>query len=125
MTTKAEIEAEAWKSRVLRRAFRSAPRSAHAHKMVADLAKEMSLTMYETVMSNNEVRAKWKSQHPGLGELGLQASFVKRYWLSHIAPAKAILAGMLARPEYSAMHPQIHEALLLDNTLLRGRAQGD
>jgi hypothetical protein len=93
--------------------------------MVADLAKEMALTMYETVMTNNEVRAEWKRKHPGASELGLQASFVRAFWWRHLDPARAALAGMLARSEYSHLHSQIHEALVLDNTLLRGRTMGE
>ena len=93
----------------------------HAHSMVANLAKEMALTGYENVMSDNAIRAEWKRRHPGASELGLQAAYVKRYWRSHVAVARATLAAMLARADNSDLHASIHEALVLDNTLVRGR----
>lgn len=118
-TIENEIRAERHRAAVLRRAGGS--RTIHAHSMVSDTAREMALVMYETVMSNNAVRTEWLRRHPGLSEIGLQSAFVQRYWRRHVGAARATLAAMLRQPSHSAMHDQIHEALLLDNMLVRGR----
>ena len=99
------------------------PRQLHAHKMVVALALEMTMTTYENIMSNNDVREAWKARHPGKGEKGLQAAFAKTYLFQHIDPARSTLAGMLALPYDDDCKRQIHEALVLDNTLIRGRGR--
>lgn len=119
-TIEDEIREEQHRARVIKRA--GGARTLHVHNLVAEQAREMALVMYENVMSSNQVRTEWKRRHPGASELGLQAAFVRKYWRSHLPASRAILAGMLAQPQYSAMHEKIHEALLLDNMLVRGRA---
>ena len=105
-----------------RRRKRGGEQSIHAHYLVAETARELCLATYEATMGNNAVRAEWKRRHPGMGELGLQAAFIKRYIASHLAPARTTLGLMLRQ---SAMDPKqkelIHQALVLDNTLSRGR----
>ena len=96
-------------------------RSLHAHTLVVETARDLTLASYEAVMSNNGVRAEWKRRHPGATELGLQAAFVKRYLRAHIAPARSTLALMLSGPYDDAFKAKIHEALIMDNTLVRGR----
>lgn len=97
------------------------PRQLHAHFMVAESAREWTLALYEEVMSNNDVRAEWKRTHPGATEQGLQAAFVKKYLYCGIAPARATLTAALRGPYDDAFKMKIHEALVLDNTLVRGR----
>ena len=100
-----------------------APRKLHAHKMVVALALEMTMTSYENIMANNSVREEWKRRHPGKGEKGLQSAFAKKYLFQHVEPARAVLAGMLAQPYDDDCKAMIHEALVLDATLRRGRGR--
>lgn len=96
-------------------------RTAHVHNMVLDTARDLCLAQYEVLMSNNDIRKEWKRTHPGAGELGLQAAFVKKYVYSFVGPARATLATMLSGPYDEGLKSSIHEALCLDNTLVRGR----
>ena len=93
----------------------------HAHSLVVETARELCLASYESLMSNNAVRAEWKRRHPGAGEMGLQAAFVRRYLRAFVGPARSTLGGMLALPYDTAFKDRIHEALCLDNALVRGR----
>lgn len=93
----------------------------HAHYLVAETARELTLATYEATMSNNDVRAEWKRRHPGMGELGLQAAFIKRYIGAHLAPARTTLGLMLHGSLDEKQKELIHQALVLDNTLVRGR----
>lgn len=104
---------------------RRGKREAHAHFMVAESAREWVLAMYDTVMENNEVRAEWKRKHPGASEKSLQAAFLKKYWRIGVAPGRATLAAALNGPYDDAFKSKIHEALVLDNTLVRGRNAGN
>jgi len=102
-------------------ASKSSKREVHAHEMVANLAKELTMADYEVLMGDNMVRARWKARHPGASELGLQAAWMKRYWSAHIEPARATLAGMLSLPYDDELKSRIHDALIKDATLKRGR----
>lgn len=104
-----------------RRRKHGAEQSIHAHYLVAETARELTLATYEATMSNNDVRAEWKRRHPGMGELGLQAAFIKRYIGAHLAPARTTLGLMLRGSLDEKQKELIHQALVLDNTLVRGR----
>ena len=97
------------------------PKTLHAHYLVVEQARLLCLGAYEELMKNNAVRAEWKRRHPGAKELGLQAAFLRRYMRAWVAPARAMLANMLNGPYDDAFKSRIHEALCLDNSLLRGR----
>lgn len=97
---------------------------AHAHKVVAEAANGLCNEVYDLLMLNNEIRAEWKRQHPGASEKGLRIAFLKRFVDLSIAPARATLAGMLAQPYDETLKESILEALVLDNTLKKGRADG-
>ena len=76
-------------------------------------------------MKSNELRIAWKLKHPGSGEIGLQAQFVKRFLPAFIEQARAVLAGMLSQPSYSELDKEkIHDILVKDSTLTRGRVSG-
>lgn len=94
---------------------------AHAHRLVASVAKAFASELYETVMSNNLVRAEWKRQHPGADERTLVRRFVTKNWGKCLAGARATLALQLRGPIDTAMKESIMEALVLDATLMRGR----
>lgn len=95
----------------------------HVHQMVANLARELTLASYEALMKNDLVWTEWKRRHPGASPLGLQAAFAKKYLSAHIAPARTTLAGMLSQPYDEELKSKIHDALVQDNTLTRGRDQ--
>lgn len=95
--------------------------SKHAHRLVAETAEALCSELYETVMSNNAVRAEWKRQNPDVGERELLRRFVKRNAAKCLSAARSTLAHMLATSIDEVLKTSIHEALVLDNTLLRGR----
>ncbi len=96
----------------------------HAHQMVANTALEMANELYEAFMHDNAVYAEWKRQHPGLSDKGLRSTFVKKFWPRCIESARATLAAMLSGPYDDDCKQKIHEGLILDATLKRGRARG-
>jgi len=93
----------------------------HVEVSVAGLARELTLKSYEALMGNNEVWKQWQELHPGYSRKGLENAYVARYLAAHVAPARAMLAGMLAGPGDSGLKERIHRALLADNMLVRGR----
>jgi hypothetical protein len=97
-------------------------RELHVHELVLATARGITLDDYENLMSSNEIRSAWKAKHPGASELGLQAAFVKRFLAAHVEGARAMLAGMLAQPIDENLKATIHDALIKDVTLTRGRA---
>lgn len=101
---------------------RNQRRISHVHKDVAEVAKAAAGELYETVMRDNLVFATWKSQHPGLNDKRLRAAFVARNWSKCIPFARATMAALLSTPIDSATKDKIMEALVLDHTLIRGRA---
>jgi hypothetical protein len=85
----------------------------------------MCLAVYEKLMKDNAVRAAWKAKHPGAGEIGLQAAFVKRFLSVYVEQARAVLAGMLTQSTYSDVDKdRIHDILVKDKSLIRGRMSG-
>jgi hypothetical protein len=93
----------------------------HVHVDVAALAKDLCMASYEAAMGNNTVRAAWKNCYPGRSERELQVVWLTRHMAAHVAPARAILAGMLASPIDDGLKSKIKDALILDNFLVRGR----
>ena len=96
-------------------------KQAHVHNLVYETARELCLAEYEVLMANNQVRMAWKAKCPGMSELGLQAAFLKRFLRAFVAPARATLAVQLTGPLDEASKETIHRALIMDNTLVRGR----
>jgi len=96
--------------------------SKHVHKMVADTAKAMCHEVYDTLMQRDEWYALWKSQHPKLHGAALEEAFVRTHWGKYVDGARATLAAMLGRPIDESLKESIMDALMLDNTLLRGRS---
>lgn len=97
-------------------------RVVHAHKQVAETARDMCRATYQGLMgSSNEIYSEWKRTHPGMNAQQLEDAFVRKYWSKHIAPARATLATMLSGPYDDAFKASIHEALVLDQTLVKGR----
>lgn len=98
-------------------------RGVHAHPLVAKTAVAMAYSLYDDVMRDNTVYATWKKICPELTPKILELQFVKLMTPHLLAPARATLAQMLSMPTNAALHPEIHEALIADNTLRRGRVR--
>lgn len=99
-------------------------RQQHVHFYVAETAKSAALEHYEILMgAMNELYAEWKRQHPGMSAKALQAAYVKRHWGKYVELARATLARILATSSDERLKETIYEALLLDNTLIRGRGK--
>jgi len=97
-------------------------KSAHCHILVATTAQENCRLLYGALMSNNAFYAEWKRQHPGASAKGLEKAFVAKFWSRGVEVARATLAHMLTLPLEEDLKSTIAEALILDNTLIRGRA---
>ena len=95
--------------------------SKHVHKLIAETAQAMCHEVYDALMQKDEWYSMWKRSHPNLRGAALEAAFVKRNWSKYVDPARATLAGMLGTGLDTGQKESIMEALLLDNTLLRGR----
>ena len=93
----------------------------HVHVDVVALARELTLKSYEALMSNNAIWAQWQEAHPGTSRQGLEAAYLRRYLAAHVAPARSMLAGMLAQPVDEGLKERIKDALIADNFLVRGR----
>lgn len=95
---------------------------AHCHRLVAETAKSAANELYDTLMSENRYYEAWKKKNPGASAAALRSRFVTRNWGKCIPVARATLAHMLSKPIDEVQKELIMEALVLDNTLLYGRA---
>ncbi len=98
--------------------------SAHCHKAVAKVAKELAGVTYERVMgADNLVFSEWKRQNPDVAgnPVKLRWRFVMKNWGKHIDAARATLACQLRNPIDPALGEEIVEILALDSTLMKGR----
>ena len=93
----------------------------HVHLRVHELAKDLCMASYEAAMGNNTVRAAWKNRYPDKTERQLQVAWLLKHLAAHVAPARAILAGILASNADEGLKAEVHRALVLDNMLVRGR----
>lgn len=96
----------------------------HAHKLVAKTAVELCNELYDTVMSNNQVRAEWKRQNLDAPERLLRRRFIAKNAEKMIEAARTTLTLMLRGNLPEDQKEIILEALVLDNTLRKGRSQG-
>lgn len=97
--------------------------SQHVHKLVHETAVAMCHELYDTMMLDNQWYSQWKAQNQDLAgqPRQLTARFVTKNLAKVIPQARATLAGMLSRTTDPELQRTIYDALLLDNTLLRGR----
>jgi hypothetical protein len=95
---------------------------AHCHKLLAETAKAMAHELYDKMMLDNEWYAIWKRRNPGANALALESRFVAKNWGKLVPQARAILGQMLGNPSLDpSQAEQIYDALVLDNSLVRGR----
>lgn len=93
----------------------------HAHKLVAETARSMAHDVYDSLMRNDELFKEWKNLNPDATPKALETRFVNKIAAQLLPQARATLAGMLAQPYDEVTKAQIHEALILDATLMKGR----
>jgi len=95
--------------------------------MVVKVAVQMAHELYDLMMQDNQWWQEWQRQNPGATRKAMERRFVNNN-LSRLVPqARASLARCL-HPGMSpalteADKSRIAEALILDNQLVRGRAQ--
>jgi len=87
-------------------------KGAHAHKLVAKTAQEMAQEIYETQASRSN---EFYEQYPDREE------YVAKCWPLYLDAARATLAQLLASNMDGTLKSEIHEALIRDATLRRGR----
>jgi hypothetical protein len=94
----------------------------HAHQQVVETAKEFAHELYDALMRDDMLYNEWKRQHPGVSAKRLEEIFVKKNYSKCIPSARATLALLLNSGAIDeATKIKIHEALVLDSTLVRGR----
>jgi hypothetical protein len=90
---------------------------------VADVAKGLAHEVYDYLMTkHDDLYQEWREKFPDLGSKALEDKFVKMTWSNHVPAARATLANQLSLPGPDSLKDTILEALILDNTLIRGRA---
>lgn len=90
------------------------PEGTYCHHLIAETAKALATRLYQhSVLRNNEFFAQNRSEK----------DFVAACWPSLIEEARSTLVDMLRGPYPEELKTQIHEAMVLDNTLTRGRPE--
>ena len=99
----------------------------HVHPMVANMAIDRIMFVYDQVMSNDALWKTWKEAHPGYTPKQLENAFLERNWGKAVEDARATLAAMLNPATSPSLDEEarigIHEALVLDASLKMGRPQ--
>lgn len=83
----------------------------------------MAHELYDAMMRDDSWYRYWRKQNPGLDNRALEARFVARNISKLLPQARATLAQMLSNSADRELKESIYDALLLDNTLIRGRDQ--
>lgn len=104
--------------------FSRAPNAAAAHRLVRDVAVDFAHEAYAALMARNDWYDALKRANPGVTPEWLEKGWVNMHYPRFLEAARAQMAGMLAGPQDGPLKEQIAEALMLDNTLTRGRASG-
>lgn len=108
----------------VRGSVKRSPNSAHCHKLVAEVAKAAAHELFDTMMMDQVLWDLWRKRFPGMASKRLEERFVGMYWGKCIPFARATLARLLSEPIDEAQKESIMDALVLDSTLVRGRAVG-
>ena len=95
----------------------------HAHKLVLETARAMAASLFEDLAKDNARWAEFQATWPE----GLTRAKAERMWVEGMAPkllgeARDTLARLLNTNLAPDLKDQIADALILDNTLRRGRA---
>jgi len=97
----------------------------HVHPMVADAAVDIIMESYDSLMHHNEHWAAFQGQFPGATPKELEQIYLEHNWGKGVEAARMTLARML-NPAMSpglddSSREKIHEALILDRSLMMGR----
>lgn len=87
-------------------------KGAHAHKLVAKTAMEMAHEVYEKNAGRDN---NFYEQYPD------RESYVSSCWALYLDAARATLAQLLTTNMADSLKDEIHDALVKDATLRRGR----
>jgi hypothetical protein len=95
----------------------------HTHRQVADVARELAHELYDKLMGDPELCALWRARWEGATEREREAKFVAMHWGKCVPMARATMALLLQSPMDEALKEKVSEALILDATLMRGKAK--
>lgn len=95
--------------------------SSHAHYLILETAEAMGHELYDTMMRDDWWYDYWKKQNPGLEGKELEERFVKRNLSKLLPQARAAVTRYMVECQDESLKQTMYEALLLDNTLIRGR----
>lgn len=87
------------------------------HTMVRDLAVQMAGSKYEDFARNNTRYHHFRKLTAGISPQAREKLWISKMWPCFVEDARAILATMLRDPTMEALHEQIAEALIADNSL--------
>lgn len=105
-------------------AWSTAPNGTACHQDLRKVAVEMAHEVYATLMSKNEWYDALKLANPGVNTRMLERGWVNAHWHEFLEAARANLAMALRGPLPEPLKAHIHEVLILDATLTRGRRTG-
>lgn len=89
------------------------PPQTYCHKLIAETAKSLARSIYEhNAKRDNEFFAQVDEE-----------TFVSRSWPGLVEDARTTLVNMLAGSYPEALKEEIAQAIILDNTLTRGRPE--
>lgn len=95
----------------------------YADLLVAKVAISLTYEAYDDIMHNNVLWAQWKKLHPGMSTAALEKLFVRKHAHRMLDSARTTLAGLLTTGIAEDLKSEIHEALIRDNGLRRGRGR--
>ena len=90
------------------------PEGTFCHQLIADTAKSLARSLYEKMASRSNEFFK---------EVPSEELFVAKVWPGLVEDARSTLIDMLAGNYPEELKEQIHKAIVLDNTLTRGRPE--
>ena len=98
--------------------------TAHCHFLIKETAEGFASALFEEVMQDNDRFKAWQMLCPGKATEEIRKEYVRVAWPKLLEQARATLAKMLHGPYDECLKKQIHQALILDNSLAHGRKQG-
>lgn len=90
------------------------PEGTFCHQLIADTAKSLARHLYERLATRSNEFFR---------EVPSEELFVEKTWPGLIEDARSTLIDMLAGTYPEELKAEIHRAIVLDNTLTRGRPE--